>query len=92
VSSSISDRHHALCCICGQLRSVSSRNNGRNVQSRVSQALTPEQLAEVQARGHMLEVEPYWRAVNTFRCATCEDWTRHAYVHLDAAEAWRMGL
>lgn len=74
-----SDRRQALCCICGQVRTVSKRYSGRRAGAVYGPA-NPERLREWQSRGFDLDVEPYWRHLNTLKCRNCGEWTRHAVI------------
>lgn len=49
-------RLEALCCICGEFRTLSERTYGR-VGGSVSAPLEPEFLRECQSRGVYLDVE-----------------------------------
>ncbi len=68
----------ALCCICGEFRTLSDRTYGR--VGGVSAPLEPEFLRECQSRGVYLDVEAHWRHLRVLKCHHCGEWTRHAVI------------
>lgn len=77
-------RAPALCCLCGNVRTVSTGYYAGT--SRVSQAeavWSEERLAEIQSRGHLLEQEVGWRCLTILKCDNCGERTRHARIRDD---------
>jgi hypothetical protein len=71
----------ALCCDCGQLRTLSTDNWGRRGDSDIGLPFTSaEHLASCHSSGHFLEVRLHWRSLRTLNCSACDAWTRHAVV------------
>jgi len=75
----------ALCCTCGQSRTLRANYYGRNGAGDIDGPAfdNPEHLSRCQARGHFLEVQLYWRHLRTLKCSACREWTRHALVSGD---------
>lgn len=75
----------ALCCRCGRVRTVSAAYNGP--RKRYASGETWQQVANlrrVQVRhGVYLEHQPGWRCLLDLKCATCNEFTAHAYIRED---------
>jgi len=80
------DRRRALCCACGNLRTVSKRNHGRVRGSVANPFDDPAHLSGCQSRGVFLDVELHWRYLGTFKCHICDEWTQHALVGDESAD------
>jgi hypothetical protein len=69
----------ALCCVCGQVRTVRANYAGRG--GWVGEPFKyPEHLARAKSIGRRGDLELHWRHLRTLKCSACEDWTWHALV------------
>ena len=78
----ISDRtgvRQALCCECGNLRTVKAGAGRRN---HVSTGESPERIAELRdfAPDYWSQIEPYHRLLEDLKCTPCGKVTQHAIV------------
>ncbi len=78
----------ALCCGCGQLRTVRANDMGRG--GSIEAAYDDRaRLARAQEHGYRhAELELYWRWLRTLKCSACREWTWHALVFDDSTRNW----
>lgn len=74
-----SARRPALCCECGNVRTVSPNAYPRRADpySR-GEGETPERLEFWKSKGLREGMDPYWRALMMLKCSACGEQTRHA--------------
>lgn len=72
---STTGRVRALCCVCGQLRTVSANASPRRDDPNVT----------YEGWGPYAHLLGWWRFTRTLKCATCKQQTRHALLR-DADE------
>lgn len=73
----------ALCCTCGNVRTVSTGYSAGHTQLSACESLPAATLADCWSRGYYLEHEPGWRCLTLLKCDHCGERTRHALIRDD---------